>query len=143
MQERRLCPLKYLKVLGRCSKPESAHPRRQIWVGDEFLSCMCVSFLGKIFWRRDRLPTPVFLSFPCDSDGKESAGNVGLGSVPEFGRSPGGGHGNLLQYSCLVNPHGQRSLEGYSPWDHKEWVTTDLLSTAPHPCSFVDTGSCS
>ena len=29
---------------------------------------------------------------------------------------PGGGHGNPLQYSRLKNPHGQRSLEGYSPW---------------------------
>ena len=42
--------------------------------------------------------------------------NVGdLVSVPGLGRSPGGGHGNPLQYSCLENPHGQRSLEGYSP----------------------------
>ena len=32
-----------------------------------------------------------------------------------LGRSPGGGHGNPLQYSCLENPHGQRSLAGYSP----------------------------
>ena len=30
-------------------------------------------------------------------------------------RSPGGGHGNPLQYSCLENPHGQSSLVGYSP----------------------------
>ena len=28
----------------------------------------------------------------------------------------GGGHGNPLQYSCLENPHGQRSLEDYNPW---------------------------
>ena len=27
-----------------------------------------------------------------------------MGSVPISGRSPGGGHGNLLQYSCLENP---------------------------------------
>ena len=33
-------------------------------------------------------------------------------SVPGLGRSPGGGHGNPLQYSCLENPHGQRSLVG-------------------------------
>ena len=32
------------------------------------------------------------------------------GSIPESGKSPGGGHGNLLQHSCLENPHGQRSL---------------------------------
>ena len=55
--------------------------------------------------------------FPGSSDGKESACNAGdLGSVPGLGRSPGGGYGNLLQYSCLENPHGQRSLVGYSPW---------------------------
>ena len=35
-------------------------------------------------------------------------------SVPGWGRSPGGGHGNPLQYSRLENPHGQRSLAGYS-----------------------------
>ena len=39
-----------------------------------------------------------------------------LGSVPGSGRFPGGGKGNLLQCSCLENPHGQRSLAGYSPW---------------------------
>ena len=34
-----------------------------------------------------------------------------LGSISGLGRSPGGGHGNPLQYSCLENPHGQRSQE--------------------------------
>ena len=37
------------------------------------------------------------------------------GSIPGLGRSPGGGHGSPLQYSCLENPHGQRTLVGYSP----------------------------
>ena len=54
--------------------------------------------------------------FPAGSDSKESACNVGdLGLIPGLGRSPGGGHGNPLQYSCLENPHGQKSLVGYSP----------------------------
>ena len=50
-----------------------------------------------------------------------------LGSVPGLGRSPGGGHwrGNPLQYSCLENPHGERSLVGYSPWGRKELDTTE------------------
>ena len=39
--------------------------------------------------------------------------------------SPGGGHGNPLQYFCLENPHGQRSLEGYSPSGHKELNMTE------------------
>ena len=42
--------------------------------------------------------------FPAGSDGKESAWNVEeLGLIPESGRSPGEGHGNPLQYSCLEN----------------------------------------
>jgi len=43
-----------------------------------------------------------------------------LGLIPGLGRSPGRGHGNPLQYSCLENPHRQRRLVGYSPWGHKE-----------------------
>ena len=43
--------------------------------------------------------------FPGGSDSKESTYNVGdLGSIPGSGRSPGGGNGNPLQYSCLENP---------------------------------------
>ena len=46
--------------------------------------------------------------FPGGSDGKESAYNMGdLGLIPGLGRSPGGGHGNPVQYSCLENPHGR------------------------------------
>ena len=62
---------------------------------------------------------------------KESACNAGdLSSIPGLGRSPGRGHGNPLQYSCLENPHGQRSLAGYSPWGCKEADMTERLSTA-------------
>ena len=52
-----------------------------------------------------------------------------LGSIPGLGRSPGRGHSNPLQYSCLGNPHGQRSLAGYSPWGRKESDMTERLST--------------
>ena len=45
-------------------------------------------------------------------------------SIPGLGRVPGEGNGNPLQYSCLGNPHGQRSLVGYSPWGCKESDTT-------------------
>ena len=72
------------------------------------------------------LRSTVFMGFPGGSDGEESACNVGdLGSIPGLGRSPGGGHGNPLQYSCLENPQGQRSLAGYSPWGSKELDTTE------------------
>ena len=88
------------------------------------------SWVRKIRWRRDRLPTPVFLGFPGGSEGKESACNAqDLGSIPGLGRSPGGGHGGPLQYSCLENPSGQRSLVGCSPWGHRKSDTTEQLST--------------
>ena len=88
-------------------------------------------------WRRDSLSTLVFLGFSGGSDGKDSACNVGdLGLIPGLGRSPGGGHGNPFQYSCLKNPHEQRSLEGYSPWGHRELHTTGRLSTAQHSTEY-------
>ena len=66
------------------------------------------------------------MGFPCGSVGKESACHVGdLGSVPGLGRSPGGGHGNPLQYSGLENPPGLKSLAGYSPWTRKELDMTE------------------
>ena len=66
------------------------------------------------------------MSFPGGSDGKESACNAGdLGLIPGLGRSPGGGLGNLLQYSCLENPHEQRNLASCSLWGHKELDTTE------------------
>ena len=76
------------------------------------------------------------MGFPGGSDGKESVCNVGdLGLIPQFGRTPRGGHGNPLQYSCLENPHGQRNLVGYSPWGQKELDTTEQLST--HICLLI------
>ena len=73
----------------------------------------------------------MFLGFLGSSDGKESTCNTGdLGSIPGLGRPPGGGHGNPLQYSCLENPHEQRSLAGCSPWGFKELDMAEHLSTA-------------
>ena len=62
------------------------------------------SWVGKIRWRRDRLPTPVVLGFPCALAGKESSCNAGdLGLIPGLGRFPGEGKGYPLQYSGLEN----------------------------------------
>ena len=70
------------------------------------------SWVGKICWRRDRLPTPLFLGFPGGSAGKESASNVGdLGLFPGLGRSPGEGNGYPLQYSGLENSMESRGLQ--------------------------------
>ena len=48
-------------------------------------------------------------------------------SIPGLRRSPGEGNGNPLQYYCLEDPHGQRSLAGYSLWGHEESDTTERL----------------
>ena len=62
------------------------------------------SWVWKTYWRRDRLPTPLFLVFPGGSGGKESACNAGdLGLIPGLGRSPGEGKDYPLQYSGLDN----------------------------------------
>ena len=68
--------------------------------------------------------TKINWSFPSGSAVKilpamqENAGEVG--SIPGSGRSPGGGNGNPLTVFFSGKTHGQRSLVGYSPWDHKE-----------------------
>ena len=84
------------------------------------------------------------LGFPGGSVGKESTCNAGDAgdevSIPRSERSPGEGHGNPLQYFCLENSHGQRSLVGYSLWGHKasnmteatEYTCIDNYSVAIH-----------
>ena len=80
----------------------------------------CAIFNGRSSQFKDR-KLHTRQGFPDGSEGKESASNPGdLGWVPGLGRSPGGGHGNPFQYSCLENPHGQRSLVDCSPWGCKE-----------------------
>ena len=67
---------------------------------------------------------------PWQLSSKESTCNArDMDLIPCSGRSPGGGHGNLLQYSCLENPHGQRSLAGYSPWVCK---ALDMTAVTKH-----------
>ena len=91
------------------------------------------SWVRKIPWRRDRLPTSVFLAVPGGLDGKESTSNVrDLGLIPGLGRSPGGGNSNPLQYSCLKKKsHGQRSLAGYSPCGCQESDTNEHTHIGP------------
>ena len=61
-----------------------------------------------------------FLGGSVVKDIPANAGEIrDIGLTPELGRSPGGGHGNPLQYSRLENPSGQRSLVGYSAWGGK------------------------
>ena len=70
------------------------------------------------------------MGFPGGSDGKESTFYAeDLSLISGLGRSPGGGHCNPLRYSCLENPHEQRRLVGYSPWDLKESDMPEQLRT--------------
>ena len=105
-------------------------------------------------WRRDRLPTTVFLGFPAGSTSKESACNVGdLGSIPVLERSPGEGNGYPLQYSCLEksmdcivqgvtnsrtwlsNFHSLELIEEFSPLLHwKEFFLGHSLSHVKCKC---------
>ena len=80
------------------------------------------SWAGKIPWRRGRLPTSVFLGFPCGLAGKESACNTGdLGLIPGLGRSP-----EERLPTPVFWPGEFHGL--YSPWGHKESDTTGWLS---------------
>jgi len=69
------------------------------------------------------------MDFLGDSDSKESACNAGdPGSFPGWGRSPGAGHGNRLQYSCLENP-----MDRGAWWATVHGVAElDRLHTAQH-----------
>ena len=65
--------------------------------------------------------------------GKKPPANTGdireVSSAPGSDRFPGVGSGNPFQYSCLENPHGQRSLVDYRLWGPKESDMTERLST--------------
>ena len=63
--------------------------------------------------------------------------NKAPGLIPGLGRSPGGGQGNPLQYSCLENPHGQRSLVGYVEPMGSQGVRHDWATKHPFSDSFL------
>ena len=73
------------------------------------------------------------MGFPHSSVSKDSACNAGdLGSVSGWGRTPGEGNGNPLQYSCLENPMDRGAQQvTYSPWSEK--LDIDLVTKPPPP----------
>ena len=69
--------------------------------------------------------------FPGGSDGKESACNAGdTGSIPGSGRSPGEGHGNPLQYSCLENSTDTGAWWATAHGVTKSWTRLSNLTIA-------------
>ena len=91
------------------------------------------SNIPQIYYSKDIIS---IVGFPGGSAGKESACNAGDPSlIPGSGRSPSGdGPGNPLQYSCLENPSGQRSLMGYSPWGRSG---SDMTENATYPIQTI------
>ena len=96
-------------------------------------------------WRKDRLPTPVFLGFPHGSDGQESTWNAGdLGSIPGLGRSPGEVNSYPFQCSGLENSLDREAWEAKSPcrlhsilvWPFvsKTALTEDCKHLVPQDC---------
>ena len=94
----------------------------------------CSSWVGKSCWRRDRLPTPVFLGFPGGSAGdKESACNVGgMGSISRLERSLREGNGYPLQYSSLENSMDCISI-GRKELDMIEWLSHCKITSNQMP----------
>ena len=79
------------------------------WLSRERIRLQCGRpfnpWVGKISWRIEQLPTPVFLGFPGGLAGKESICNEGnLGLIAGLGRSSVEWNGHPLQYSDLENP---------------------------------------
>ena len=98
-------------------------PDLSLWVGTETL-------LQTAAGGGHQRSEPFDVGFPGSAEGKNPSANAGdardAGLIPGSGKSPGVGSGNPLQYSCLKNqPHGQRSMAGYSPHDCKESDTTE------------------
>ena len=116
------------------------------WYNGKESTCQCRRhgrrrfdpWVGKIPWRRDRLPTPVFLGFPYGSAGEVLACNAGdLGSIPRSGRSLGEGKGCQLQNSgqqnstdCVV--HGVTKSQARLSDFHKQDKKYQCSVATPH-----------
>ena len=106
-----------------CVTEKHRHPDFQALVEEKSIisinQCACILWASPL--------APVLKNPPAN------AGDIrDVCSIPGLRRSPGGGHSTPLQYSCLENPHGQRSQAGYSLWGHRESDTTQQTHTLEH-----------
>ena len=102
-------PFSSLAFSSRLAGYTAIHSSSPHLLSESLVLCSPTCLPGRHF--RYFVSTP---SLHIGSDGKESACDAGdLGLIPGLGRSPRGGHGNPLQYSCLENPREQTNLEGY------------------------------
>ena len=118
--------------LGRAATATLGH-RKAVTRGALAFQCFRHSASQRVS-KASQLYQLSFKGFPHSSVDKQSACNAGdPGSIPGWARSPGEGNGNPLQYSCLENPQGQRSLAGYSPWGCKSRTPlSDSTATLNH-----------
>ena len=88
-----------------------------------------MNFIRFLYWHHHG-----YQGLPGDSVVKNTPANAGIlgdaGSVPGSEKSLGVRNGKPLQYSCLENSMGKRSLLGYSPWGHKESDMTEHACTS-------------
>ena len=104
----------------------SGDQARAAKVRSSILSLPCLVLLPEAWGGLEKVGQSAYL--PWCLDGKEPACNAGdLASIPGMGQSPGGGHGNPLQYSCLENPKDRGAC---SPRGCKESDTPEQLSAA-------------
>ena len=83
-----------------------------------------------MFSNKFQLSILILMGFPGGSVSKVSACSAGQCLIPGLGRSPGGGCGNPLQYSCLENPRDRGAWRSTS-WDRKN---SDINETTEHTC---------
>ena len=106
------CQLPLRWVLNRCSSPCPWEPS----VRTKDFSAACVtsvslrSFLALTYFLSAGSIWASQVALTVKNPPANSGDRRDAGSIPGWGRSPGGGRGYPLQYSCLENPHGQRSV---------------------------------
>ena len=122
IQPRTICPLRK----SACARTYMTPDLQEALLGNAVMTLFVLDCEEPNISQTQHSGHICWVDFVSGSGSKEAACSAGdPGLTPGLGGSPGEGHGNPLQSSCLENPHGQRSLVGYSPWSCKESDTTE------------------